>query len=258
MPDPVDAVMLLSKQDFLSRRATQNRWARDAYDDFERTVTDRERPFPCVFAQHALAADTLRFLCLEDPSDPADLRTLVASLMRFNEMSRALGPWTTLVAMFAPSYTPTSLDQHHKVFWQLIQFLHEHDPEPWPADVPIDPDDPRWEFAFAGEAMFVVGSAPVYEIRQSRNTATFTVLFQPRWMVNDMIAQPKFHRTTAVIRDRQARFDGIPSHPSILTYGDPDNREWRQYVLPDGNTELTARCPFRPRALEHHPQGSTP
>jgi len=33
----------------------------------------------------------------------------------------------------------------------------------------------------------------------------------------------------------------------VGAYGDPANREWRQYFLPDDNDISEPRCPFRHR-----------
>lgn len=237
--------MLLSTTDIRSGADQLPRWAPEVLDTFVRTVTGSAPPFPCVFARHALGADGLRFACLESPDAEPDLARLADVVAHYAAMSRDLRPWTTLVAVFAPEAERQTLDEHRARFWSVMQYLHDHDPAPWPEDVPTDPDDPGWEFAFAGERMFVVGSAPVYDRRVSRNTATFTMLFQPRWMFDEMIAGPKFDRTTAAIRRRQERYDGYPSHPSILTFGDPENREWRQYVIPDDNEPVAGQCPLR-------------
>jgi FPC/CPF motif-containing protein YcgG len=236
--------MLLSQQDFRSDADQLAGWAPEVFATFVRTVTGQEPPFPCVFARHALGADGLRFACYESPEAQDDLARLAEDVAHYAAVSREIRPWTTLVAMFAPESTRHTLEQHRARFWSVMQYLHDHDPAPWPASASTDPDDPSWEFSFAGERMFVVGSAPVYETRVSRNTATFTMLFQPRWMFDEMIAGPKFDRTTAAIRRRQERYDGYPSHPSILTFGDPENREWRQYVIPDDNDPVAGQCPL--------------
>jgi FPC/CPF motif-containing protein YcgG len=39
-------------------------------------------------------------------------------------------------------------------------------------------------------------------------------------------------------------YDGMSVHPDIGFYGDIDNREWKQYALPDDNTSETGVCPF--------------
>jgi FPC/CPF motif-containing protein YcgG len=236
--------MLLSKEDIHPMADQLPDWAPEVFDTFVTTVTGQEPPFPCVFARHALGTDGLRFACLQSPEDPADLAQLVDVVAHYAAVSRGIRPWTTLVALFGPEDERRTLHEHRARFWRVMQHLHDHDPAPWPAGAPTDPDDPDWEFAFAGERMFVVGSAPVYHRRVSRNTATFTMLFQPRWMFDEMIAGPKFDRTTAAIRRRQERYDGMASHPSILTFGDPANREWRQYVIPDDNDPVPGRCPL--------------
>jgi len=47
-----------------------------------------------------------------------------------------------------------------------------------------------------------------------------------------------------VIRKRLRAFDGTEPAAALGNYGDADNREWRQYFLPDKNTDAELRCPF--------------
>lgn len=69
---------------------------------------------------------------------------------------------------FGPAVEKQSEWDYHEQFWKVLEFLHRRDLEPWLTDIPTEPDDPRWEFCFAGEPMFVVGRAPFYTNRKSR------------------------------------------------------------------------------------------
>ena len=41
-----------------------------------------------------------------------------------------------------------------------------NDPEPWNAEIPIDPYNAKWEFCFGVEPIFVVCRAPIYSERK--------------------------------------------------------------------------------------------
>jgi FPC/CPF motif-containing protein YcgG len=97
--------------------------------------------------------------------------------------------------------------------------------------------------------MFVVGASPTYQRRRSRNLGLGVVLvFQPRSLFVDPatslpIAASIRHR----IHQRMLAYDGMPVHPDIGFYGDPSNREWKQYALPDDNEPEHGTCPFQAR-----------
>jgi FPC/CPF motif-containing protein YcgG len=44
----------------------------------------------------------------------------------------------------------------------------------------------------------------------------------------------------------------MPVHPDIGFYGDPINREWKQYALPDDNEPEAGICPFHARTKNAH------
>lgn len=48
-----------------------------------------------------------------------------------------------------------------------------------------------------------------------------------------------------IIRQKLAAYDAIPMYPELGHYGDPANREWKQYFVPEANQPVTAVCPFR-------------
>jgi len=48
-----------------------------------------------------------------------------------------------------------------------------------------------------------------------------------------------------VIRARALQFDDVPVHPHIGVYGERDNLEWRQYVVPDSSDPVPGECPLR-------------
>jgi hypothetical protein len=48
-----------------------------------------------------------------------------------------------------------------------------------------------------------------------------------------------------IIRDRlEDYYDDVGRHPAIGNYSDPESREWKQYFLPDDNSERDREFPF--------------
>ena len=93
-------------------------------------------------------------------------------------------------------------------------------------------------------------NTPAHVQRASRRSAGLILTFQPRWVFDDLRANPlKAERATAVIRARLEKYDAAPISSALGAYGDPNNREWKQYFLPDvesqnSSLESAQRCPF--------------
>jgi uncharacterized protein len=223
-------------------------WRWQAFSDFADNLAVQSPSFPCIYATHALKHETLRLTFLDSPTDERSRESVAAALAEYVRICRALAPYTAFVAFFERAEAD-SHDLHRDHFWDLLQSLHEHDPEPWPADVPREPDDSKWEFCFAGEPMFALATWPSYRQRRSRHSETFIVSFQPRFQFDQLAETPELlERARTVIRKRVMAMDGMPIHPASKMYGDPENREWKQYVMPEDNGPITGACPFHHRA----------
>ncbi len=71
------------------------------------------------------------------------------------------------------------------------------------------------------------------------------------WLVQardgfDMIAgdTDRGRKARRLIREKLASYDGLPIYPELGHYGRPDNREWKQYFVPETNELITTACPF--------------
>jgi FPC/CPF motif-containing protein YcgG len=202
--------------------------------------------YPCYLGTVAERRGDVKYTCVEG----GEWGHLPGTLARFlTQAGSATGRRLVLAAIFEPEKEERPHAYYEERFWALLQFLHENDPVPWPADYPTDPDDPRWEFVLAGVPVFTFLAAPSYRARKSRNLGpSQVVLFQPRTVFDGIEGE-----TRAGIRSRQrirkllAEWDGLLPHPDLKSYGDPSNREWKQYVLPEANSPVEGRCPLRIR-----------
>lgn len=144
--------------------------------------------------------------------------------------------------------TGHTYEEDAQYFWQVLQWLHEHDPQPWPAGIPSSTDSPEWEFCFAGDPMFAFPCIPAYQHRRSRRMGEhFLMCFQPRRIFFGVDrGDPGGERIREDIYARVEDWDAVPPHPQLvdLAYDDPTMREWRQYALPDQNTRLLEQCPL--------------
>ncbi|RBI62380.1 hypothetical protein DMJ13_10945 [halophilic archaeon] len=219
-------------------------WKKKRYLEFRKTMRDTR--YPCHFAVHAERNDSARYLFAGDARDRDALLKVREGLRQYLERYRSIAKRTTLVIFFKPTTEDQTEQEYRKQFWGVLEFLNAWDPEPWPSDIPEDPNDPEWEFCFSGEPIFIVGRAPFYTDRKSRYTPYgLEMTIQPRGTLDDISGDTmEGQQARSVIRDRLKDYDDIDSHPDIGDYGDPNTREWKQYLLPTSNEEGLNEFPF--------------
>ncbi|UPV74727.1 YqcI/YcgG family protein [Halorussus limi] len=220
-------------------------WKAERYLSFHETMTDEVAPFPCYFAVDAHCDGDLRYLFAPGPTTEAGESVVADGLAEYLDGARAIADVTALAVFFEPDDGNLSVADYRERVWDLLVSLRRNDPEPWPESIPTDPANPEWEFCYAGEPMFVVARAPAYDRRNSRHAPHgLELTVQPRWVFDGLGPDTEAgQRAREVIRQRLAEFDDVPRHPAIGDYGDPDVREWKQYVLPDDNDETVEEFP---------------
>jgi uncharacterized protein len=229
-------------------------WWSQSLRQFKESVGQRE--YPCHFGRLALARGEL-FAAFPGPTTAS----LAQRLSWFLDMSRrCLDRRLVLAAFCEPRTQPVSESAYAEQFWQVLQELHDADAAEWPADIPHDPEDSTWEFAFHGVPMFVFAAAPSYARRASRNVGPgLVVLFQPRNVFDGIEGgTPRGMAARQIIRRRLNQWDTVPVHPDLGDYGDPANSEWRQYFIPDGPGRLQEKCPLQIRGADSAHAGQQP
>ncbi|WP_329139977.1 YqcI/YcgG family protein [Streptomyces sp. NBC_01476] len=223
-------------------------WGPAAARELVETLLDTDRPFPCTFAVAAAKKQSLRFGFIDSPHDDSTWGPLAGILQDYLATYRQLGKDTSLVVLFRPEEQPSTLDHYFRRFWSVLQFLHDGDPEPWPAGSPLDPEELWWEFSFGGTEIFVVCNTPAHVTRHSRHNRGFMITFQPRWVFEGLEPDtPRGAKARQVIRNRIRRFDGMEPAAELGNHGEEGNREWRQYFLPDTAEGKVPGCPFLAR-----------
>lgn len=223
-------------------------WGSTAIEGLNATLTARDNPFPCTFAVSAVHKSTLRFGFVDDVDDARTWSALPGILTEYLRDYRQIDRETALIVFFGPQQTVADVDGYRRRFWEVLRFLHTRDKVAWPDEMPRDTDDPAWEFSFGGTPLFVVCNTPAHLARRSRFSPTFMISFQPRWVFEEIgVETPRGAAARRVIRKRLRAFDNREPSPVLGDYGDPANREWQQYFLPDDDDNTEQVCPFRHR-----------
>ncbi|MFC6904971.1 YqcI/YcgG family protein [Halalkalicoccus tibetensis] len=215
-------------------------------------------PFPCFFGAESVRDGDPLYTAVPSMTDKDALLELGGTLAEYLDVYEDHNDQASLVAFFRPPERELSEREYHEALWHVLQFLHVHDPEPWPEDIPTDPDDPHWEFCFAGEPMFPTCRAPFYGDRKSRYCPIgLEITFQPRALFENLnvtgdTAAGKHARE--VIQGRLTEYDGVCPHADLGDWGVEGDREWKQYLFSEDPEQAPDTCPIN--VSREHPKAA--
>jgi FPC/CPF motif-containing protein YcgG len=213
-------------------------------------------PFPCFFGAESVADGEPLYTAVPSMTDKDALLDLGRTLLEYLDRREDHSERASLVTFFRPPERELSEAKYHEALWNVLQFLHVHDPVPWPEDIPTDPTDPYWEFSFGGEPIFPTCRAPFYEQRKSRYCPVgLEITFQPRALfesLNVTADTAAGQQARAVIQDRREEYDGVCPHADLGDWGVEGDREWPQYLLSADESQAPDRCPIN--VTREHPK----
>jgi FPC/CPF motif-containing protein YcgG len=218
-------------------------WAERSYHCLHEQVANDG--YPCFFGVQAERRGEMfyTFVSRQEPNLLTESMTTFAGLAQ-----QPLYEKHNIAVFFEPEAVLLTHAQYRELFWRRLQSLHDTDTHPRAAHL-ADPADCDWEFTYQGVEMFVVCACPTFRRRRSRNLGPgMVMLFQPRSVFIDKITNNAISRRARLeVRRRLQDWDDVDPHPDLGFYGDPLNREWKQYFLPDDNDATVGACPFRTR-----------
>ncbi|MDS0294223.1 YqcI/YcgG family protein [Halogeometricum luteum] len=215
-------------------------------------------PFPCYFGANSVRDGEPLYAAVPSLTEKEALLSFRDALLEYLDVYREMPGRTSFVTFFRPPEREFSEGDYHEALWHLLQFLHVHDPDPWPADIPTDPDDPEWEFCFGGEPMFPTCRAPFYEERRSRYCPVgLEITFQPRSLFDGITADTEAGRQAReTIQSRMAEYDGVCPHADLGDWGVDGDREWPQYLFREDPEDSPDECPIV--VTREHPKAAPP
>jgi len=215
------------------------KWEKVLFSDFDATLKNKDRPFPCIFGVNGYKRDMLRFSFYENIT----ALNLAKDLVHYCENYKSYGKQTSFVVFEQPKEIKT-IEEYRNKFWNLLNDLSKLDNKPWSKVLPENLDDPAWEFCFHGEPMFIVCNTPAHVNRLSRRSPGFMLTIQPRWVFDDLLdTEVKANNAFSTVTKRLEPYDIASKSPFLGKYGDAHNREYTQYFLDDGEDKKLS-CPF--------------
>ncbi|ESP88324.1 YqcI/YcgG family protein [Candidatus Halobonum tyrrellensis] len=223
-------------------------WAARHFETFVDGLTGERNgtPFPCHFGTYAVENGHLLYTSVPSLTDPEALFDLRDATLEYLDAYREHADRAPFVVFFAPPDDEFAEADWHEAMWHVLQFLHVNDPEPWPDDIPTDPDDPYFEFCFGGTPMFPTCRAPFYEDRASRYSPVgLEITFQPRDLFDGLTHDTDAGRAAReTIQGRLEPYDGVAPHDDLGDWGVEGDREWRQYLFARDESQFPDECPL--------------
>jgi FPC/CPF motif-containing protein YcgG len=225
-------------------------WVADHWNSFRDGLLGERNgsPFPCFFGVESVENGDPLYTAVPSTTHKDALLGLGRTLLDYLDTYQDHSDRASLVAFFKPPERELREAKYHERLWHILQFLHVHDPEPWPEDITTDPDDPYWEFCFGGEPMFPTCRAPFYEKRKSRYCPVgLEITFQPRALFEHLNVTPETEagrHARDVIQGRLEEYDGVCPHADLGDWGVEGDREWPQYMLSEDPDQAPDECPI--------------
>jgi len=234
-------------------------WVETHFETFRDSMLGRrnDTPFPCYFGIEVMQKKDLLYTAVGSMTEKDALLTFRDTLLEYLEVYPDHADRAPLVTFFKPPAQELAEKDYHERLWNVLQFLHVHDPEPWPEEIPTEPDDPYWEFCFGGEPLFPTSRAPFYEQRMSRYCPIgLEITFQPRSVFDGITADTEAgQQARERIQNRLESYDGVCPHAKIGDWGVDGDREWPQYLLSADEEQAPDTCPMQPTRT--HPKVPT-
>jgi FPC/CPF motif-containing protein YcgG len=223
-------------------------WAAEQYETFRESMFGErnDTEFPCYFGVQSEADGDALYTFVDSTTGKDALFALRDTLLEYLEVFDDYSERCSLVTFFAPDPDARTEADYHERLWHVLQFLHVYDPEPWPADIPTDPEDPYFEWSFGGEPFFPTCRAPFHTKRPSRrNPVGMEITFQPRAVFEGVTADTAAGQAARdVIQGRLEDYDGACPHAAIGDWGVEGDREWPQYLLWEDREQAPETCPL--------------
>lgn len=231
-------------------------WAAAHYESFHGGILNErnDTPFPCYFGVESEREGTGLYAFCDSTTDKDSLLDLGETLLEYLDAYEDHSERAPLTVFFRPSDEMRTEADYHETLWHVLQFLHVHDPEPWPEDIPTDPDHECWEFCFGGTPMFPTSRAPFYDDRKSRFCPVgLEITLQPRSLFDGVTADTEAgQRAREIIQGRLEDYDGVCPHTDLGDWGVEGDREWKQYLFSADDSQAPDECPIR--VTRDHPK----
>jgi len=206
-------------------------WENSAFNDLCELLTpvnpNKGAGFPCILGLIAFQKEFMKVSFYESLDNQDSLKALGRNLACFSdelskERSVESHKYSTFLAIFhtgSKNFNVDKFAQAAKLLWDLLQYLHDHDPIPWPPDAVKNVNDVKFQYRYHGQRFFPLYFSPLHEYL-ARKTKTFMILFQPTEIFNFHREHTEhFKKIQTETHKRIERYTDEPPQFYTLDYG---------------------------------------
>lgn len=223
-------------------------WFRDERDKIRAKLTDQHSVYPCHFASIGETQSTnyhsYILTDMEGAIADEEIGSLAVTLHKFLSLPRVRPRHrVSLICLVGPPVVRTFEEERYQ-YWDVLSRLAATDSTSRESN--SHPDDPAWNFSFAGEELFCFAATPAYGSRQSRVLGeALALVFQPMSIFSDIRGDtPQGKATKARIRARLANYDGVAIFSDAGSGSESTLSKWKQYFPNVDGSPIEGVCPF--------------
>ena len=223
-------------------------WVLLCYFQFVEFISNKDPIFPCYFATNAHTQKALFYSYIEPLETDSPLE-LINTLCKYLISAREFSHYTALIIFIKTKLSNQRLEYYRKVFWELLQYIHDNDLKLWPDTIPKNPNNLDWKFCFNGIPVFINGHSSAYQKRKSRSApCDLMLVIQPLENLTKLKRNSKSVQAISnKIRDYVESYD-LQKISRVFgkNFADSKILNWKQFWLTDTDNELEEEyCPLK-------------
>lgn len=145
--------------------------------------------FLCIFGCQVFLIDQFCIVFVGDLWENCIVEELVLLFVEYGKILWDMGKYVFFVVLFDILEDLVEyylIEVYEELFWSFLNRLSYQDEKEWLEDILVDFEYYKWEFCFDGELYFILCVILGYEVRKSWSFFYFMIVFQLRWVFDDL------------------------------------------------------------------------
>ena len=193
---------------------------------------------PCIMAKSLFKMNNYDLHAYEEMLSSETAENIIADLKNYIQSTKiGTTDFRSFVAVF-PNDSFSDELTYENALWQLLQKLHDKDPENWDSNVSSDPNDSNFSFSLLGHAFYVIGLHPASS-RMARQAPYTTLVFNLHSQFEKLREMGTYDKVRDMVRKNDEKLQGS-INPVLKDFG--EDAETKQYS--GRHVEDSWKCPF--------------
>ncbi len=193
---------------------------------------------PCIMAKSLFKMNNYDLHAYEEMLSSETAEHIIADLKNYIRSTKiGTTDFRSFVTVFPNDSFRDELT-YENALWQLLQKLHDKDPENWDSNVSSDPNDSNFSFSLLGHAFYVIGLHPASS-RMARQAPYTTLVFNLHSQFEKLREMGTYDKVRDMVRKNDEKLQGS-INPVLKDFG--EDAETKQYS--GRHVEDSWKCPF--------------